>query len=153
MTGPEVLGSLGIGVAANAIWAYLSRLQGKPKEVATRDLQAFLVVQGVTVSASAVLSALASKGLLTISDSLLVARDDVSLRAAPGAVLHVGGRTEAHNTGTGAHLNTGVDGSIIGSDANVRLAPNGDAVLQAGSSDLVVSAGSTDFVLAAGRRR
>jgi hypothetical protein len=151
MTPVEVLESLGLGVGANAVWAHITTLFGKPRESALVDLQSFLKIKGVTVTAPQMFDALASKGVLVISGSVIGAGVALNVGAAQGAEFHVGDSV-LHNFGTGASVNTGSGGSISGSDGGLRLDANGNVVVDVGSRNVVANIGSSNMVINLGRK-
>ena len=133
MTGPELLavvgevsGQLGLNIAANVLYDGIKKLftsETADRGSAERELDTFLKLHGAKVSAATVITALASKGVISIKGSTLYAPDEIRMGAGAGASFHFGDNSTSTTDKT--KIVAGRGASIQGSNAEIRQNPDG----------------------------
>ena len=119
-----VLAQLGLGVATNAVYDLLKGFAGKqinPEQVAA-EIQNRINMNGVSVRAETVISALAQNGLLVINQSHLHANESLIFGSTQGSAIFGNNSTMTTNkTGISAGA-----GAFIESNGNAQIRHNPD---------------------------
>ncbi len=83
-----LLGELGLGVASNAVYDFLkTKLVKAEKQQANQELSNILKLHGVNIDAETVISALASKGFISIDSSHIYAKESISFGSVVGSAV------------------------------------------------------------------
>ena len=117
----EELQGLGISVSASAFVEFLkayfeSRKTSTPEEF-EQNLDSFLKIQDISVSAATVINAFAAKGLLSIQGSTLFAPQQITMGAGYGATFVFGDNSVSSTNSTAIHAQG--NAQIVGSNASV----------------------------------
>lgn len=138
-----MLSELGLGVATSAIYDFLKSLVSKPldQKTITEEIQNRIDLNGVSMRAETVISALTQNGFLSIQNSQLYATDSLVFGSQGGAAMAgnntvlqtsktavVAGQGAAMRTQGHAQIRQNSDGSITfhtGSDGNIGFHTGG----------------------------
>ncbi len=83
-----LLGELGLGVASNAVYDFLKiKLVKADKQQANQELSNILKLHGVNIDAETVITALASKGFISIDSSHIYAKESISFGSVVGSAV------------------------------------------------------------------
>lgn len=129
-----IVGQLGIGVTSDAIYDYLKSKFAGRTEITTTELQValndYLIIHGVTADASTIMTVLAEKGVISVTQSQLYAPDQLIVGAGPGAAFSVGDQTTTRTDNTAIKAGSGA--FMSGSNAAVRQNPDGSISFHVG---------------------
>lgn len=128
----SVLSQLGLGVASNAIYSWLDRLNAHPYEPdhASADLQNHLNLLGVEITAETIIEALAENGIIKIEQSQIYANESILFGSVKGrASIGDGSAMSTKNTS----IIIGVGASIESQgNAQIRQNPDGSITFNVG---------------------
>jgi hypothetical protein len=136
-----ILTNLGSGIATNAIYDcikdYVSSSSKPTREGLEKALENAIDANGINVSASSVISILASSGVITFQDSNLFAPDEISYVSKEGAKVVFGGHSKSVTSKTaiesiGRRTRISLDG-----DAAIRQNEDGSIVFGVGRNGTV----------------
>ena len=118
-----LLGDLGLGVASNAVYDFLkTKLVKAEKQQANQELSNILKLHGVNIDAETVISALASKGFISIDSSHIYAKESISFGSVVGSAV-AGNNTTLRTDKTAVVMG---QGAYIQTQGNAQMRQNKD---------------------------
>ncbi len=118
-----LLGELGLGVASNAVYDFLkTKLVKAEKQQANQELSNILKLHGVNIDAETVISALASKGFISIDSSHIYAKESISFGSVVGSAV-AGNNTTLRTDKTAVVMG---QGAYIQTQGNAQMRHNKD---------------------------
>ena len=115
-----LLGELGLGVASNAVYDFLkTKLVKAEKQQANQELSNILKLHGVNIDAETVISALASKGFISIDSSYIYAKESISFGSVVGTAV----------AGNNTTLRTDKTAVVMGQGAFIQTQGNAQMLL------------------------
>ncbi len=118
-----LLGELGLGVASNAVYDFLkTKLVKAEKQQANQELSNILKLHGVNIDAETVISALASKGFISIDSSHIYAKESISFGSVVGSAV-AGNNTTLRTDKTAVVMG---QGAYIQTQGNAQMRQNKD---------------------------
>jgi hypothetical protein len=129
----SLLRDLGINIAASAMYDFFRTRflsGGQNRQALETDLNSFLSLNGVHVSAATVIDAFAAKGLLEVRGTTLYAPQSITMGAAAGATFAFGFDSVSRTDSTAIHAQG--DAVMHGTNAEVRQNPDGSVSFHVG---------------------
>ena len=129
-----IVGQMSLNITSDAMYDYLKSKFAGRTDITTSELQGalndYLIMHGVKANASTIMTVLAERGVVSVTQSDLYAPSKLTIEAGPGANFIVGDQTTTRTDTTAIKAGSGA--FMKGSNAAVVQNPDGSISFKVG---------------------